>query len=167
MPSRIPGEMPRSLIYLALCGWTADVRSKPSPSSLSSSPNSATSSVSIRCLYCRRNLNASSSPPSSSGPSDSADAPPAKRSKTLESIPVDPLQDHKLHCPWVTIVPGEQHLGWQFSLRAIVISLQSNTSSTSTETPKTPSEVADTSNSTSLRDRLSRTLKRVQSLADM
>lgn len=167
MPSRIPGEMPRSLIYLALCGWTANVRSKSSSASLPSNTNSSTPSVAIRCLYCRRNLTASASVPTSSSTNDSDEIPPAKRSKTLESIPVDPLQDHKLHCPWVTIIPGEQHLGWQLSLRAIVLSLQSDRPTPSYETPNAQTETVETSNSTSLRDRLSQTLKRVQSLADM
>lgn len=166
---QIPGGMPSSLIYLALCGWTSNSRSTNSSGAFSSIPSSKSDTLSIRCLHCRRNVKVNFSAPALPIDYDAEQGPSVKKAKLIESTPVDPLLDHKLYCPWVNIVQGEQHFGWQLSLRAIVLSLQSSAPSPSFDadsTATTRSEDKPPATET-LQERLSRTLQRVQSLADL
>ena len=169
---RIPGDYSSSLIYLALCGWTADLRSSSKSSrALPLNSSAQTPPLPIRCLYCRRNMKVGPSPPAPSDGEDSTDAPPAKKSKLSETISFEPVQDHKLYCPWTTIVPGEKHLGWQLCLRAVILSLGSSRPPVSSEATGPQSDTTEaapvSSGGETLQERLSRTLQRVQSFAEL
>lgn len=102
--------------------------------------------------------------------------PPPKKFKFNDAIQVELLGDHKMYCPWVTLSPTDQHfLGWQLCLRAVILSLNEESSKeqessdeapTSTDTNANGEEKSEKVEEESLQQRLARTLQRVQSLAD-